>query len=295
MNWTVLPRSEWTAQKSLHQLAVQNELEPYLARRAAHQKDPVHDFLFEYYSFRPSLLSRWTPGAAVILEDANPEEIGLSVSWEERENGMYLRPDLSESRTNALDWLIDLLKKTESRNPRFGCMGLHEWAMVYKTGRRHEQIPLRMTDSELSEFVERSSIRCTHYDAFRFFSEAARPLNKIQPSKELIPELEQPGCLHTNMDLYKWSYKFFPFVSTGLLWSTFLLARDIRRLDMQASPYDLSAFGLNPVKIETARGQEEYVLQQQSFFERAQPLRRQLLDELNRFRLLLHTSLKQTQ
>ena len=33
------------------------------------------------------------------------------------------------------------------------------------------------------------------------------PLNKLAPARELIPQLEQRGCLHANMDLYKWSYK----------------------------------------------------------------------------------------
>ena len=43
------------------------------------EKHPVHDFLFEYYSFRPAHLLRWTPGADVLLEGASPGEL----SWSE--------------------------------------------------------------------------------------------------------------------------------------------------------------------------------------------------------------------
>ena len=37
--------------------------------------------------------------------------------------------------------------------------------------------------------------------AFRFFTPAARPLNRLQPARESVPAQEQRGCLHANMDL----------------------------------------------------------------------------------------------
>ncbi len=56
------------------------------------------------------------------------------------------------------------------------------------------------------------------------------------------------------MDVYKWAVKLGPW-SLGRCCSTrFELARDIRTLDMQASPYDLTGLGYAPVAIETPEG-----------------------------------------
>ena len=80
------------------------------------------------------------------------------------------------------------------------------------------------------------------------------------------------------MDLYKWAYKLSPAVPGELLADCFLLARDVRVLDMRASPYDLTALGHSPVRIETPEGKAEYAQAQRGFAERAAPLRRRLLE-----------------
>jgi hypothetical protein len=121
-------------------------------------------------------------------------------------------------------------------------------------------------------------VRCSHFDAYRFFTEPARPLNSLHPSRSSQVDLEQPGCLHATMDLYKWSYKLAPLVSSSLVAGCFELARDVRLLDMQASPYDLAALGVDPVRVETPAGRAEYAARQRSFAERAAPLRQELLD-----------------
>ncbi|MBM9466307.1 hypothetical protein JL106_03310 [Nakamurella sp. YIM 132084] len=90
--------------------------------------------------------------------------------------------------------------------------------------------------------------------------------------------LEQPGCLHVSMDLYRWAYQLGPLVPGSLLLDCFELARDVRVLDMRASPYDLTELGLEPVAVETAAGRAEYVAAQRAFAHRAAPLRTALLD-----------------
>ena len=60
-------------------------------------------------------------------------------------------------------------------------------------------------------------MRCSHFDAFRFFTAPARPLNVLAPTRETQHALEQPGCLHANMDLYKWAYKLSPLVPSELV------------------------------------------------------------------------------
>jgi hypothetical protein len=71
-------------------------------------------------------------------------------------------------------------------------------------------------------------------------------------------------------------------VPSSLVLHCFELARDIRVLDMQASPYDLSALGYEPVRIETPEGRAEYAARQRAFAERAGPLRAALITACDR-------------
>jgi hypothetical protein len=151
--------------------------------------------------------------------------------------------------------------------------------MVYRTSDvRHQAWPLRLGAEGTDRVVESHKIGCSHFDAFRFFTSAARPLNVLQPTREAQPLLEQGGCLHANMDLYKWACKLMPFTPSSLVLDCFELARDIRTLDMRASPYDLSGLGYSPVAIETPAGKAEYAAAQRAFAARARPLRQRLVD-----------------
>jgi hypothetical protein len=71
-------------------------------------------------------------------------------------------------------------------------------------------------------------------------------------------------------------------VPSELVADCFALARDIRVLDMRASPYDLSGLGLAAVRVETAAGKQEYVAAQRGFAERGAPLRSRLVAECER-------------
>src|SRR5690606_16054805 len=68
---------------------------------------------------------------------------------------------------------------------------------------RHSGWPLRPGRRGTDEVVESMPLRCSHYDAFRFFTPPARPLNAVQPTRSDQISLEQPGCLHANMDITK--------------------------------------------------------------------------------------------
>ena len=61
----------------------------------------------------------------------------------------------------------------------------------------------------------------------------------------------------------------------------FELSWRIRELDMKASPYDLSAWGYEPVRIETTEGRAQYVAAQRAFAAEAQVLRGRLLEALD--------------
>jgi hypothetical protein len=151
--------------------------------------------------------------------------------------------------------------------------------MVYKTTEiRHTTQTLRLSPADIARVVDSLPVRCSHYDAFRFFTPEARPLNRLQPARKTSVDLEQPGCLHANMDLYKWSFKLAPWSSSDLIADTFELARDIREVDMRASPYDLQSHGYAPILIECPEGRAEYESLQRGFAERWRPLRQRLID-----------------
>ncbi|GIH23848.1 hypothetical protein Aph01nite_21580 [Acrocarpospora phusangensis] len=273
----VLGRREWEARATAHRLRVDAWIGPHLSRRRAGVAHPVEDFLFTYYGYRPSRLRRWHPGPGVLLEDAR--EFGTG--YLDVDGGATLdTAALVARRRETLEWVAGLLAATAGRAGQFGCFGMHEWAMVYRLPPeqvRHAAQPLRLTPAAVAAVVEERPLRCSHFDAFRFFTEEARPLNQLLPTRERQTELEQPGCLHANMDLYKWASKLSPLVPSELVADCFELARDIRAVDMRASPYDLRAQGYRPITVETPEGRVEYAAAQRDFATRAAPLRARLL------------------
>ena len=274
-----LAEPAWKRLREAHENRIDHLLGDYLEKRSRHEKNPVLDFLFEYYSFRPSMLRRWTPGPNVFLEGKNATDFADLGTFEITGKGVILQPSaFPRHRIEAIRWILNLLEATASRSPRIGCYGLHEWAMVYRTEDiRHPYLPLRMTPGEIAEFVDSQQIACSHFDAFRFFTKPARPLNHLQPRRDDRMEFEQPGCVHVTMDLYKWSYKIHPWISSELIADAFELAVQARTIDMQASPYDLRGFGLSPIKIETPEGQSEYSNEQKKLAELAEPVRKKLI------------------
>ncbi|AYY12546.1 3-methyladenine DNA glycosylase [Actinobacteria bacterium YIM 96077] len=272
----------WRARSAAHEHRVDELVGDHLARRDAGEKHPVFDFLFTYYSYRPAHLRRWHPGPGIVLS-GEPPHAGWR-GYRRTGDGVELDPVFVERRWPTVTWVRDLLAATASRPAFTGCFGLHEWAMVYRTRPgevRHEDWPLRLGHEGTDAVVESHQVRCSHVDAFRFFTEDARPRNALQPTRDQQATLEQPGCLHANMDLYKWAYKLAPLVSSELITDAFELARDIRELDMRASPYDLSDLGYEPVRIETREGKAEYVAAQREFAARASGLRNRLIDVID--------------
>lgn len=271
----VLSESEWRERFRRHQVRLAPVVQAHLERAARGARHPIIDFLFQYYPFAAAHLMRWTPGCGVILEgDVMPELLHLKDGCQ-TEAGWWIDPArFPARRVQAMEWVIGLLENTETRSPRFGCFGLHEWAMVYRSSEvRHGQLPLRFSAEETARIVESLPINCSHYDAFRFFTPDARPLNRLQPALATRQQMEQRGCLHVNMDLYKWASQFYPWVSSDLVADTFLLALRIREMDMRASPYDVTSMGHAPICVETEAGRNEYARLQMEFSEEAQPLR----------------------
>ena len=276
----LLEPDQWKQAIKHHQETLRGIVNPNLERHSKGEKHPAYDFLFEYYSFKPAQLLRWSPGYATQLRDATPEPFEHLPFFTIQKNiGQLDLKAFPLQRIKALKWISLLLSNTLEKPPRLGCLGLHEWAMVYEQQDiRHQQLPLRLPHDEVRAFLESQRITCSHYDAFRFFSQSAQPMNQFQPTRLTQQDEEQCGCLHVNMDLYKWVYKFYPWTPSNLIADLFMLAVKARMLDMKASPYDVRELGWEPIYIETESGQAEYAAQQSVIAQESIPLRKQLLD-----------------
>ena len=206
------------------------------------------------------------------------------------EDGEHTAGESSKSKMKSaapFQWYRAILTKTLNSEPIFHCHGLHEWAMQYHppgadpppSGKYQSHMPLRVSREVINEAVERRGIHCTHVDALRFFAPAAAPLNHHGSQLERTDQLrlEQKGCVHAHMNLLKISTRLQPFVNASLVADTLEISLRARRLDIEASPYDVRSYGLGVVPVETPEGREEYRRQQKELMHAAAPVRERLL------------------
>ncbi|AKK03090.1 hypothetical protein [Corynebacterium epidermidicanis] len=285
----LLSPEQWQPLLRAHEDRAHDLTKEHLARRRAGEKHPVWDFLFDYYPIKPATLAKWNPGVgtALLLDGASSEPPHLN--WRDYHvvdtpYGKAVTVDevgFIDRRRQAIAYIEDLFQRTETNPAHYDCFGLHEWAMVYRSAETRHDLQLRLGPAGTDQVVENHSIRCTHYDAFRFFTPPARSLNFRVLSREDQPDFDQRGCLHAGMDLYKWAYKLGPLIPGSMWLDCFELAKECRRLDMEASPYDCRPLGLGVVAIETPEGKAEYVTRQRQLSQRAAVLRQNLLAVLS--------------
>jgi hypothetical protein len=281
----------WTSRAREHTALVGPMADAFLQRRGLGLTHTVHDFLFTYYSCSPLKLKQWVPSfeEPLIISPNVREEYPWLIDYWFRIDGHLLslnRERIQENTRGIAKFVMDLCRNISNQAPRFGCYGLHEWAMVYKLSPealRHKGQRLRLSPEEVANFVESQTLCCSHYDAYRFFTAEARPLNILNPQLDTRLQMEQGGCLHANMDLYKWAVKLWPWVGSDFIAKAFFLAVEGRELDMRASPYDLRDTGFDPICIETEEGRKEYQKAQQAYAERAALLRNELRELCERF------------
>lgn len=281
----------WTARAHAHTAQVGSWADDFLKRRSVGIVHPVHDFLFTYYNCSPLKLKQWVPSCEeelVVSDHFREEYPWLNDYWfQVDENVLRHRTErFNENIRGLAKFITELCEGILQRAPRFGCFGLHEWAMVYKLPSqdlRHKNQPLRLSQKDVSAFVESQSICCSHYDAYRFFTLEALPLNTLKPQLETRKEMEQGGCVHANMDIYKWAVKLWPWIGSDFIAKAFRLALECRELDMRASPYDLTEVGYLPICIENEEGRNQYMTEQQLLAKRSIPLRQELQAFCKRF------------
>src|SRR5688572_29297822 len=190
-----LPSAEWRGREAAHAERADALTADHRARSSRGEKHPIWDFLFTYYSYKPAVLRRWHPGAHVQLEGASGEP---RAQWRwyapGTDHGSVVVDDVAFEREKgaSLALIERILRQTAARPGSFGCFGLHEWAMVYRQGEHRHPVPLRLGQDATDAVVERHELRCTHFDAFRFFTPDAVPRNRDRPSREAQPAMEQP-------------------------------------------------------------------------------------------------------
>ena len=281
-----LAEPEWRLRARRHRDRVDAWIGDRRSRRSTGRTHPVDDFLFDYYPYSTSRLAAWHPGHGVELRGDVREYLDHP-DYAATRRGVAADSARLGRHRERLALAIRLLTATSEREPRLGCFGMHEWAMVY--GQRQDEVrhfshPLRLSPAKVVDVVDQVGLRCTHIDAYRFFTDAATPLNAHEPTRATQHEWEQPGCLHANMDLYKYAMWFLPFLGSDLVADGFALARRAREVDMRAAPYDLQDLGYEPIRVETAEGRAEYVRHQRAVAEKARLLRDRLLSDLRRLR-----------
>ena len=171
----------WQRMAQEHRCKAEGWTIPYRSRRTQGKLHPIHDFLFIYYRFAPSHLEHWHPSFGTCLEVEQSVTNYSKKYYSHNKAGLF--QDLTKIDAKArkrLQWSYDLCCSVERRTAQFNCFGMHEWAMVYKGGPegrpRHEgKLALRLPQKEIDALVEKNLICCSHFDAFRFFTDVAKP------------------------------------------------------------------------------------------------------------------------
>ena len=255
-------------------------LQQHLRRARAGEAHPVWDFLFTYYSLRPRHLRRWHPGYGVVLGGAAARAYLGRTGYGPHPAGVTVTDEHLRARADTVRFIAELLRATATRPARLNCFGLHEWAMVYRAPAvRHGQVPLRLGPAGTDAVVESMPLRCSHFDAYRFFTAPAADRN-AQAAEPGGADRHRAAGLHSCGDgLLQVGLQARPADRLRPADRTACeLAADARELDMRASPYDLSDYGFAPIAIEAPAGRAEYVRAQQDIAQRAAPLRAALAE-----------------
>ena len=295
---SALTRVEWATAAHEHRRSMEKLLYPSSVgtlkeRRHQVSEHPIYNFLHTYYRYSAESLMKYSPGANVRLEGVEREDLKpsglLHPKFALLKDGalQYCAFDNMTDFTGAKKLHIlkrnhEILRSSSQRQPLFSCYGLHEWAMLYKDHEKHQkQLALRVSQQTIDEVVEEIPLRCTHYDAFRFFAPDAKPHNAIQlDSRESQLAREQPACIHATMDLFKYAYTLYPLCSSDLLRECLALAFRARYTDMRASPYAVHQFEgcEKEIAVETPQGRAEYAREQEDLLEASRPVRSRVLE-----------------
>lgn len=189
-----LTQSEWLPLAQAHRSRADGFTAAHRERARRREPHPVWDFLFSYYSLRPRQLRVFHPGYGTVLAGPAGRDYQSRTGYVAVAAGFTVSRDYLRTRRETVRFVAGLLRSTASRAPRFGCFGMHEWAMVYRAGAvRHAGVPLRLGATGTDAVVESMPLRCTHVDAYRFFTPAAAARNEAHPPGPRRPNGSSPA------------------------------------------------------------------------------------------------------
>ena len=270
----VLEQTDWLDRERMHQKRVDDFCEPHRGGRGLARPIRCGTSCSPTTACGRASCGSGIPASAWRSAARRRSATSAAAGYGRCRDGVAVTREHLLARADTVRFIARLLRATASRPARLNCFGLHEWAMVYRAPTvRHGQVPLRLGAAGTDAVVESMPLRCSHFDAYRFFTEPATHRNAEVLTRDSQVATEQPGCVHAAMDCYKWAFKLGPLVESELVMDCLELAADARALDMRASPYDLRDYGFEPIAVETPAGRAEYVRAQQSVAERAAPLR----------------------
>lgn len=294
----VLNEQTWRAAALEHRTGLLRLLSPGLiqeteGRHTFDRQNPIYNFLSDYYGFKGSKgvkrLLRWSPGSC-ILEGVQESDFATVLplrGLSSYETGIAIYDPLALQTINPAPflWYRNVLSKTLHAEPILHCYGLHEFAMQYGDAVHHYQsLTLRVEQDVIKSTVERKGVHCTHVDALQYFTKDALPLNVHEQYKRSDQlRWEQPACVHSQMDLIQYGMRLQPFVDARLIRDIIAVVLEARKLDVAASPYDATPYGLSPVPVETKEGRKLYRKRQTEIMRQAQPLRKDLLEAYESF------------
>ena len=184
MESTLLPEV-WIPLAHAHAERADEMTADHRARRATGAKHAIDDFLYDYYGTRPTVLRRWHPGVGTGLAPS-PDGPAPHAGWRwyrtDRDRVVIARPRVVPAGPRrGVRHIHGLLTATASRPAFSGCFGLHEWAMVYRQPETPAPAAAAPGPARHRQVVEQHPIRCTHFDAFRFFTPRAVGLTACSP------------------------------------------------------------------------------------------------------------------
>jgi hypothetical protein len=232
-------KQNWIETARCEQVRIRSLLSP--ATIYQDRNHPIYNFIFIYFFFNQKILFQYSPGMNVEIEmESDIEQLAsLNLVPElqpiDPHSSHYFHISFQQKKITKkfLQRTLTLLKSVESKLPSFWCFGLHEWAMLYHSSQLpsstpkpssslFQSLPLRVTAQQIESLINPSSsstqpsplprLRCTHFDAIRFFTPSSLPLNAITPTptRKTVHQFDQPGCVHVNMDLFKYGICLLP-------------------------------------------------------------------------------------
>ncbi|KAL3937580.1 MAG: hypothetical protein SGBAC_007338 [Bacillariaceae sp.] len=284
-----IPSKIWRAAASQHQARIHNILKPGLTPldhplnvgmrkqyKKEHNKDwvtaldpenPIYNFLIEYYGLKGAKgvrkLCRWSPSPGLLMQCQ-------SNNIETVDQLHELSAAYTQEATIDAPTMYDSILLEGAEEHDFGST-IHLRGATVVSGEGVLYSP--------AAFYGKGDPSQKDSNALRFFAEDALPLNKFGGplKRDDQAKLEQPACVHAHMDLLKLALKLTPFGDAQLLQSVLEVGLEARKLDVAASPYDASAYGVGVVPIDTPEGRNKYREDQMKLMKRVEPVRKSLL------------------